>query len=311
VKYALALLLVAAFAAPVAADTPEKAAAFLGVVRDAGCDLSLEAADEAAEALGIATEELDEIIDLLFFGGQLFIDVEEHMTMTATLCASPAAEDAALFAQLQAEIDLDAMAAAEAAGEAAGYPTPERAALVMAAIRANDCGIARAEAEEVLGAAGISPVEAYGVTAILYDAGMLGPGAIPGAMHLTDDICLGDPGDDAAIYALALERLDAAAEAMEPDEVIAERFGPEGVRAVLEFMADASACVLDISDRAATVDDVVAFLAFNLTGVHNLPPDVSPEAEAELRATVDAMLDDPGPAFAVGPGQLILIDCTP
>jgi hypothetical protein len=311
VRYALALLLAAAFAAPVAADTPEKAAAFMGAMRDANCDLSLEAADDAAEALGITTDELDEIIDLLFFGGQIFVDVEEHMTMTATLCAALPAEDAALFVQLQAEIDLDAMEAAAEAGEAgAGLPTPDRAALVMAAIRANDCGIARAEAEEVLGAAGIGPVEAYRVTAILYDAGMLGRGAIPGALHLTDDICLGDPGDDAALYELALERLDAA-EVMDPDAVIVERFGPEGVRAVLEFMADDSGCVLDISDRAATVDAVVAFLAFNLSGVHNLPADVSPEAEAELRATVDAMLDDPGPAFAAGDGQLILIDCTP
>jgi hypothetical protein len=93
--------------------------------------------------------------------------------------------------------------------------------------------------------------------------------------------------------------------------VIAERFGPDGIRAVLEFMADASDCVLDTSDQAATVDQVVEFLAFNVTGIHNLPPDFSPEAEAELRDRIARLLDDPGPAFEAEPGRLTLIDCTP
>lgn len=312
-RFPIALLLAAAVAAPAAADTPEKAAAFLGAMRDAGCDMSLEAADDAAGALGIEIIELDEIIDLLFAGGHLFIDAEEHMTLAASLCAAPPRDDAAFFAHLRDEVDL-ALLEASAAAEgwtAAGHPPPERAALVIAALRSNDCGLTRAEAEKVLSAAGIAPTEAYAVTAVLLDAGMMDQGAVPGHLRLSDDICHADPADDSTLYQTALAQLVATPEAVDPDAVLADRFGPAGVAAVLEFMADTSDCVLDTSDRAQTVDAVMGFLAFNVTGIHNLPADFSPEAEAGLRARIAHQLDAPGPAFVAAPGRLTLIDCTP
>lgn len=310
---ALALLLAAVLALPVAADTPEKAAAVIGAMREAGCEMSLEAADDAAGALGIEIAELDTIIDLLYAGGLLYIDADEHMTMATVLCAAPPEDDAALFARLQREIDLEILEEAvrdEGLG-LAGYPTPERAALVITTLRAHDCALTQAEAEEVLAVAGITPAEAYAVMAVLFHAGLMDQGAEPGELRLTDDICLADPADDAALYETALARLSAGAELADPDAVIAQRFGPDGIRAVLEFMAGADDCVLDTSDPAQTVEQVVEFLAFNVTGIHNLPPDFSAEAEADLRARIAQMLRDPGPGFAVEPGRLVLIDCAP
>ncbi|WP_209425844.1 hypothetical protein [Pararhodobacter sp. SW119] len=312
-RQAAPLLLAMGLSAPAAADTPEKAAAFLGAMRDAGCDLSLEGADNAAEALGIEIAELDDILDLLYLGGQLTIDEEDHLTLMPSLCATDGSGDAALFARLQEEIDLDAHAAEWLGMDAlsAGILPPARAARVVAAIRANDCAVTREEAEVVMTAAEIAPAESYAATAAFFEAGHLYLDAGPDAFRLTDAVCAADPAGDAALYDAAIAQLtddDAPADA---DAMLAERFGPDGVRAVLEFLADTSDCVLDTSDRVDTVDSVVAFMSLNMTGVYNLPPDFSPAGEADLRATIAQMLDAPGPAFVTAPGQLTLIDCTP
>lgn len=307
------LLLAAAFAAPAAADTPEKAAAFLGAIRDAGCDMSLEAADAAAEDLGIEIDELDDILDLLYAGEQMQIDAEDHMTLIPSLCSAPAAGDAALFTRLQAEIDLNAFEKEWLGTDAlgAGILLPERAAEVIAVIRDNGCAITHDTAPELMRGADIGPGVSYAATAALFEAGHLYHDAGPEAFRLTDAVCDADAAGDGALYDAAIARLTGSAAPTDPDAVLADRFGPEGVRAVLEFLADSNDCVLDTSDREDAVDSVVAFLAFNVTGLYNLPPDFSPEAEADLRAMVVQMLDAPGPAFVAEPERLTLIDCTP
>lgn len=309
-RQSIPLLLAAAFAAPVVADTPEKAAAFLGAMRAAGCAMSLADADAGAEGIGIELHELDEIIDLLYLGGQIDIDDEEGMTLAEGLCAADPAGDEPLFARLQADIDLDAFTDPGLAG----LPEidPALGAGFIGAIRAGNCTVPQDKTPEILSAAGMTEPEARAAFAVLYETGHVVPIGSWDAFRLSDALCSADPAGDAALFAAAASnRLAVPAAPADPDAVLAERFGPEGVRVVLEFLADTSDCVLDTSDRADTVDSVLAFLAFNVTGIYNLPPDFSPEAEAELRATIERMLDDPGPAFAAEPGRLTLIDCTP
>ena len=304
------LLLAAALAAPAAADTPEKAAAFLGAMRDSGCELSLEAADSAAGSLGIEIDELDDIIDLLYVGGQLQIDSEDNLTLVPAFCAADPAGDGALFARLQSEIDLDSLG-----GDwgLAGLPevAPETGARFVAAIRARDCMVPQEDGPAILATAGMTEAEARAAFTVLYETGHVVPIGSWDAFRLSDALCGADPAGDMALFAAAADQLAVPDAPVDPDVVLAERFGPEGIRAVLEFLADTSDCVLDTADRPDTVDSVVAFLAFNVTGIYNLPADFSPEAEAELRALVGDMLDDPGPGFDARPGQLTLIDCTP
>ena len=310
---AIHFLLAVGLAAPALADTPEKAAAFLGAMRDAGCDMSLEAADAAAQAGEITLDELDVIIDLLYVGGQLEIDAEDRMTLVPALCSADPAGDAALFARLDAEIDLETLGGAWGLAEPPGLPeiAPELGARFVGAIRARDCMVPQDAAAAILTAAEMTEPEARGAFAVLYETGHVVPMGSWDAFRLSDALCAADPAGDAAFFAAAASRLAVPDAPADYDAVLAERFGPDGLRAVLEFLADSSDCVLDTTDRADTVDSVVAFLAFNVTGVYNLPADFSPEAEAELRAVVEQMLDAPGPAFEVAPGHLTLIDCTP
>jgi hypothetical protein len=313
VSRAIPLLLAATFAAPAVADTPEKAAGFLGAMRDAGCDMSLEAADTAAQAREITLDELDVILDLLYVGGHLEIDAEDHMTLVPALCTADPAGDAALFARLDAEIDLEALGGDWGLAGPPGLPeiAPELGARFVGAVRARNCMVPPDEAPAILSAAGMTEPEARAAFAVLYETGHAVPMGSWDAFRLSEALCSADPAGDTALFAALADRLAVPEAPADSDAVLAERFGPDGIRAVLEFLADSSDCVLDTADRADTVDSVVAFLAFNVTGVYNLPADVSPEAEAELRALVEQMLDAPGPAFEVAPGQLTLIDCTP
>jgi hypothetical protein len=313
VRLAIPLVLSGALAAPVAAQTPEQAAAFIGALRDAGCEMSLEAADAAAQARGITLDGLDRIIDLLHVGGLLGVDAEDRVTLLPALCTADPAGDGALFARLDAEIDLETLGAGWGQADPLDLPeiAPDLGARFVAAIRQRGCMVPQDQSSALLAAAGVSEPEARAAFVVLYETGHAVPMGSWNAFRLSEALCAADPAGDAALFAAAAGRLDVPVAPADPDAVLAERFGPEGVRAVLEYLADASDCVLDTSDHAGTVESVVAFMAFNVSGVHNLPAEFSPEAEAELRARVDAMLDDPGPAFAAEPGRLTLIDCTP
>lgn len=312
-RQAVPFVLAATLAAPGAAATPETAAAFIDAMRDAGCEMSLETADDTADALGIEVEDLDDVLDLLFMGGLLDIDQEDNLNLTPALCEGDAADDAQVYARLQDEIDLDAAMepffGAPVSVEA--VPTPERGALFLSAIRGNDCALHRDDADTLLTTAGLTPAEAETALVILFEAGHLRFVDGPNAVGLPDPVCSAEPAGDAALFETATAQVIGRHRPGNPDAVLAERFGPEGIEAVMAFLADTSDCVLDISDREDTVDSVVAFLAFNVTGVYNLPPDFSPVAEDELRATIAHMLDVPSPAFEAAPGQLTLIDCTP
>jgi hypothetical protein len=115
-----------------------------------------------------------------------------------------------------------------------------------------------------------------------FDAGMLF-GRGPNALHLTDPVCSADPADDAAMF--APPRGWTGGRARRPRRRSGRALRPRGRARGAGISGRYQRLRARHLGPRDAVDSVVAFLAFNVTGVYNLPPDFSPEAEAELRAT--------------------------
>jgi hypothetical protein len=204
-------------------------------------------------------------------------------------------------------------ASAQSAAESAD---PERAALLIATIRANDCAMTEDEAADSLPGLGYDMTESQAIVSVLLSAGLVG--FDNDRLILDDALCAGDPAEDAAVFAAAAQ--DAGQDdgppmvAMEPEALVGllrDSLGAGFVRGAAELLAESQGCAIDFTDPAAGRAAMVDYLSNYVAMLYGQPQPLPDLVTAELGAMVDTFRADPGPFFADQDGRLVLDGCDP
>jgi len=304
----LSAFLLFALAAPALAETPERAMIFVEAVRANDCAMTEAEANQVLPGLGLGMDEVQGFIDLMFRAGLADYDEERQaVVMPSAFCAA-SPEDA--LAQITAAFDEPAMSLLPWMPDF----EPARGALLIGALRDNDCTMTGTEADEILPRLGLERTETRDIAGVLLEAGYAVISSGGDVLSLSDAVCAADPGDDALIAAEALAAFASAAPmspAADPGEVLNQQYGLDGVRAMSELYVEIIGCSIALDDRAATEAAIAGFVAEQINLTFNLDPDWPEDATADLRRFVGAVLDDPGPAFERDGDRLTLTNCTP
>lgn len=307
----LPALLLAALASPAWAETPERAMILIDAIRANDCAMTEAEANAALPALGLMQQETQGFIDLLFRAGLAeYSEERQALILPEAFCAA-SPEDA--LAQVTAAFDAPAISLEPWVPDFA----PERGALLIGALRVNDCSMSETEAGEILSGLGLEMTETRDIAGVLAETGLAVISSDGNVLSLSDMVCSADPAGDAALAAEALASFRAAEPempampAVDPGEVLNQQFGLDGVRAMTELHAEAEGCSIALGDRAAAEAALADFVAEQINLTFNLDPDWPEAAIADLRRLVGAVLDDPGPAFAREGDRLTLTNCTP
>lgn len=304
----LPALVLAALASPALAQTPERAMILVDAVRANDCAMTEAEANAVLPTLGLSMPEAQGFIDLLFRAGLAeYSEERQALILPEPFCAA-SAEDA--LAQLTAAYDEPSITLVPWTPEFA----PERAALLIGALRDNDCAMNEIEAGEILSALGLEVTETRDIAGVLAETGLAVISSDGNVLSLSDMVCTADPAGDSALATEALATFRAAAPevpAADPGEVLNRQFGLEGVRAMTELHLEAEGCSIALSDRAAAEATLAGFVAEQINLTFNLNPDWPEAAIVDLRRYVGAVLDDPGPAFVRDGDRLTLTNCTP
>lgn len=308
---ALALALLVA-ATPAVAVTADEAARVIAAVRAAGCSMDEVTADRVFDPMGIERPATADVVTVLEAAGLASVSTDGSvLTLAPALCTADPAGDAAAWAAAEA-------VALEEPGEPAG---PVRAARFIAAIRANGCRMAEAEAASRLGPMGFTADETLGYVDVLVAAGQAVLSEDFEELRLAEALCAADPAADAATYAAALAAWEAARpppgpppEPMDEAELLAAvraEFGSGAVAEMAAFIASTEGCGLALAPPGEAARRLETAMAEHVGTVFDVPPPLPAAVADALAADVAAFLADPGPDFAVADGRLVLHDCTP
>ena len=295
-------------AAPLAAQTPERAMLFVEAVRANDCAMTVDEANQALPGLDLGMDETQEVIDLLFAAGLADFDPErEALVLPEAFCT---ASDEETLAQVTAALEAPPIALMPWVPDF----EPGRAALLIGALRDNDCSMNETEAGELLPQLGLEMNETRDIAGVLFESGLAELSEDGNVLTLSPALCAADPAEDALRAAEALAAFNEAAQAMsdaDPGEVLNQQLGPDGVRAMTELYVELEGCSVPLGDRAATEAAIADFVAGQINLTFNLDPDWPEAATADLRRMVGAVIDEPGANFERDGDSLTLINCTP
>ncbi|MBN8291611.1 hypothetical protein JI664_06525 [Rhodobacter sp. NTK016B] len=182
-------------ALPAAAFTPERAGIFVDALRTNGCAMHASEAEAALSPLELDPVEVQAFVDTFFAAGLVGLsDDNETLTLAPVLCEAEG--DAAM------EIIVEAFARQEASLEP-WVPEfePERGAELIAAIREQDCTLTDEAAQTSLPPLGFTPVSTRDIVAVLLDGELATVSDDGTELQLSDDLCNGDPAEDAPTLA--------------------------------------------------------------------------------------------------------------
>lgn len=194
---------------------------------------------------------------------------------------------------------------------------PVRAALFIDTVRANDCAMTEAEAGATLPGLGFDQDETRLLVEVLYEATLVGFSDDWDSLILAQELCAADPARDADTYAEALAAFEAAPRGPEPideDEALAvlrDELGLDFLRDFGAYIASAHGCGFDLDDPQASDALLAHFVADYMSQIYGVPSPAPAAIGDAIETLVAAFLADPGPAFAVEPGRLSVIDCIP
>ena len=95
--------------------------------------------------------------------------------------------------------------------------TPESAALMVDAIRAQDCALSGERADEVLGPLGLEPIEVQAIVDTLYGAGLFALSDDALILSLTPDLCAAEGEGALALITAAFEAQESDLARWQPD----------------------------------------------------------------------------------------------
>ncbi|MCB1411048.1 MAG: hypothetical protein KDK22_16760 [Rhodobacteraceae bacterium] len=149
-----------------------------------------------------------------------------------------------------------------AAAPAAAF-TPERAAMMVDAIRANGCSMAGDQAEEALSPLGLNGTEVQAFVDTLYGADLVSLSADMSVLSLSETLCAADSAASLALITAAFQDQEASLEPWRPD--FAPERGAEFVGAVrgndCTLTEDSAAALLPpLGFSPADTRDIVAVL---------------------------------------------------
>ncbi|MCA2010916.1 hypothetical protein [Pararhodobacter sp. CCB-MM2] len=201
-------------AAPASAFTPERAGLLVDAIRANDCAMHGDEAGAALGPLGLEPVEVQAFVDTLYGAG--LVTLSEDM---ATLRLAP------MLCEAEAEASMAMIVEAFAAQEPSIEPwlpefTPARGAELIAAIRAEDCTLSDARAQEMLPGLGFTPIETRDIVAVLVDGEMAGVNDDGSELVLADATCDSTPEADAEALAALI---DSWAERHPTPEVVIEQ----------------------------------------------------------------------------------------
>lgn len=208
-------LILTVIATPLAAFTPERAAMMVDAVRAQDCTLNGSQAEAIFAPLGLDPMEVQSFVDILFASGLVEISGNgEQLTLSPGLCAA------------DAEGSLARVSAAFAQEESTLTPwrpevSPEQGALMVGALRGNNCVMSDEDAARLLPDLGFTPSSARDVAAVLVSGELASIGAEDGVFALSEAFCAADPAGDVAALTEIIDNWgsEAEAEAQTPAEV--------------------------------------------------------------------------------------------
>lgn len=177
--------------------------------------------------------------------------------------------------------------------------TGERGAKFIGLIRDNGCTMTEADAERILGGAGISVDESFAFVDVLVANGQGDFTADGTGFKLDEALCKADPAGDAALVANA----DVAGVPLSRVKTL----GMPGVRANIAMFVMERRCSVELDGardtRADMTDQILARARIDA-------PSGSP-ARLELERMVAEATAKPGNAYKLEDGWLTMIKCTP
>lgn len=172
--------------------TPERAGLFVDALRDNGCAMTTEEAPVLLPPLGLAPDEVQQFVDLLFLADLVTLsDDMAVLSLTDPLCVADAEAQQAM---IEAAYDVP---------EAVLEPwipafSPDEGAALIGAVRDNGCAMSDAEAGVILAQAGMSPTLTRDIAAVLLEFGLASVGEDAQSFVLSDALCAADAAEDAA-----------------------------------------------------------------------------------------------------------------
>lgn len=170
--------------------------------------------------------------------------------------------------------------------------TPDRAALMVDAVRANGCAMSGDQAEGALAPLGLDPIEVQSFVDTLYGAGLIALSDDGDVLRLTDPLCAAqDEG--------ALAMIEAAFAAAEPELVRwTPDFEPERGALLIQAVRDAGCTLTD-----AHAGEVLPPLGFTPIEARDIVTLLVEAGRAEVDATGSAMTLDAALCGADGAGD--------
>lgn len=294
-------------AAPVWADTPERAALLVEAMRDNGCAMTGDEADAILPGMGLSIDEVDAAISVLYPAGLVTLSEDgEALVLSDALCAADATQSLTLIT--------GAFDAAPVMEPWSPQITGAEGAALIGALRDNDCALSEQEAGETLPALGLDMITTRDTVAVLLQAGAVTLSEDGGTLRLSETVCTMEADGDAALTEQALldfQAMQQLSPDAEPLEVLTQHFGLDGIRAMTALYAETVGCTIAIDERAVAETAIADFIAEQMTLIFSFVPDWPEDARAELFRLVGATLDDPGPEFTRAGDILTLTNCTP
>lgn len=159
--------------------------------------------------------------------------------------------------------------------------TPDRAAMMVDAVRANGCAMAGDEAQGALAPLGLDALEVHSFVDTLFGAGLVALSEDGNVLRLTEPLCAADPE-------AALAMIEGAFEAAEPQLTRwVPDFAPERGATLIGAVRDAGCSLSD-----AEAEDVLPPLGFSPVEARDIVTLLVETGQAQIDATGSAMMLD-------------------